>query len=218
MKRIISLVCATAVCTLFSMQALGATCGAYLGLGVGKSWVKLPKGQLFTPPTGGRASSSFSGLGARGFFGFNLNKYFGLEAGYTHYDRALYSGSFPGQYSALTYYIHTYDFVAKGYFPFGNTGFNLYALGGIARVVESVQFINGGISANSNVAFPANDGTTHGYNNRPIYGLGANYNFGAHFTINAEITQVQKLNSFSNTPYAVPFLDLATVNVAYNFG
>jgi hypothetical protein len=220
MKRILSRACATLACIFFSTHALATTCGPYIGVGAGKTWVKLPSGYLFIVPATGNNSAHDSGWGERAFAGFSINKYFGFEGGYARYARALYTGSRrDGAYSALTYYFHTYDIVAKAYLPIGNSGFNLYALAGAARVVQSVQYIESNfISTNGKVALPDTDGTSHGYANRPIYGLGANYNFTHHFTLNAEITQIQKMNSFGNTPYAVPFLDLATVNLAYNFG
>jgi hypothetical protein len=224
MKRKLSLVCAALVSTLFSVHASATTCGAYLGYGVGKSWVKIPSGYLYDVPatSSGRNTRFSSGTGQRAFVGFNLNKYFGIEGGYTHYARAFYAGSILDptgayHYSSLTYYIHTYDVVGKAYFPVGNTGFNVYALAGLARVVESVQRIHGGVPSNGKIPLPP-IGTTHGYNNRPIYGIGANYNINAHFTVNTEVTQIQKLNDFGRTTYAVPFLDLFSVNIAYNFG
>lgn len=223
MKRIISLVCATLCASFCTTQAFSTPCGPYGGFGVGKTWVYTPSSTLFTVPAGGTSSYNLTGTGYRLFVGFNINKYFGIEGGWSRYARALYVGRLPAgaAYSALTYYIHTYDVEGKLYMPLGNSGFNLYVLGGIARVVENIQFNNGGIPTNGKIASPNNVSLgynqTHGYNNRPIYGLGANYNFTRHFMANIEVTQIQKLNSFSNTATAVPTMNLATLNVAYGF-
>jgi hypothetical protein len=218
MKRILSLACAIALCVFVSTEAFSATCGAYLGLGLGKSWVKTPDSNLFIVPAGGSVGHELSGFAGRAFFGFNVNRYFGIEGGYTRYARSNYTGYTAGNNANLRYYIHTYDAVVKGYLPLGYSGFNAYALAGIARVVETIIFNNPGlIPMNTNIATPSQH-DTHGYNNREIYGLGINYNFTRHLTVNAEVTQIQKLNNFSNTPTAVPFLDLATLNFAYNFG
>jgi hypothetical protein len=217
MKRILSVVSAAAICAFISTPTLAAICGPYLGAGAGKSWVKTPDSNIFIVPPGGSSTHTLSGTGYRGFLGFNINKYLGIEAGYTRYARAIYSGSGAGFSSSLTYYIHTYDGVLKGYLPIGNSGFNLYVLGGIVRVVEIIRSNNQNLGINYKIATP-NVGTTHGYNNRPIYGFGGNYNFGRHITVNAEITQAERLNSFSSTPTAVPYLNLATLNIAYNFG
>jgi hypothetical protein len=222
MKRISLLACATLL-SFFSIQAFSTPCGPYIGLGVGKSWFKSPDSNIFVVPPGGTSTHMLSGTGERAFVGFNVNKYFGIEGGYTHYARALYVGRLPAgaAYSALTYYPHTYDIVGKLYMPLGMTGFNIYALGGVARVVETVQFNNGGIPTNGKVAppntFSLGSNQTHGYNNRPIYGLGVNYNFTRHFLANIEVTQIQSLNSFSNSNTAVPYMNLATLNIAYGF-
>ncbi len=216
MKRIVTLSCAAAALML-STTALATTCGPYLGAGVGKSWVKTPDSNIFIVPAGGSTTHSFTGLGARGFVGFNINKYFGLEGGYTRYARSTFNGSSIGNTAYLKYYIHTYDVVAKAYLPIGYSGFNIYGLGGYVRVVEIVRYVNTGLGTNTKISMPP-IGTTHGYNNRPMYGVGINYNFGKHLTVNVEGTQVEHLNSFGTTPYAVPYLDYVSANIAYNFG
>jgi hypothetical protein len=216
MKRILSLTCA-AVSLMLSSTAFATTCGPYAGAGVGKSWVKTPDSNIFVVPPGGSTTHSFTGMGARGFFGFNINKYFGLEGGYTRYARSTYNGNSIGNTAYLKYYIHTYDVVAKVYFPIGYSGFNIYGLGGYVRVVEIIRYVNTGLTANTKIALPF-IGNTHGYNNRPIYGVGVNYNFGKHVTVNAEATQVEHLNSFGTTATAVPYLDYVSLNLAYNFG
>jgi hypothetical protein len=218
MKRILSYTCIATFCAFFSTSSLAAICGPYVGFGAGKSWVKTPATDLFIVPAGGNSTYTLSGTGYRGFFGWNINKYFGLEGGYSKYARALYDAHVPGGvYSSLTYWMHTYDGEAKVYLPIGNSGFNIYALGGIVRVVEIINYNNPTLLTNGKIA-PPNFGTTHGYNNRPLYGFGANYNFGRHFTLNAEVTQIQNLNSFGSTPTAVPYMNLASLNLAYNFG
>jgi hypothetical protein len=218
MKRTLSLVSAAAACLLISTQATATTCGPYIGIGGGKSWVKTPDSNIFQVIPGGSSSHTLSGFGARAFFGFNVNKYVGFEGGYTRYARSNYTGNETGDSANLRFYPRTYDAVLKAYLPLGYSGFNIYALGGLARVVETVKYNNPSfIPANNKIALPAGN-TTHGYNNRPIYGLGVNYNFGKHVTINAEITQIERLNSFGTTPTAVPYLNLASANIAYNFG
>jgi opacity protein-like surface antigen len=218
MKRILSLAYAAAASLLLSSPAFATTCGPYLGAGIGKSWVKTPDSNIFiVPPPNNSSTHAQTGLGARGFVGFNVNKYLGIEGGYTRYARSTYNGSSPINSAFLKYYIHTYDVVAKAYLPIGYSGFNVYALAGYIRVVEIIRYTNTGLNANTKIALP-NLGTTHGYNNRPMYGAGVNYNLGKHITINAEVTQAEHLNSFGTTPTAVPYLDLASVNVAYNFG
>jgi hypothetical protein len=217
MKRIRLLACTAAALTLSSF-ASATPVGPYIGIGVGQGQVKTPNKYAFnvSADPAGSTTRSQNGVAGRAFIGYNLNKYFGLEAGYTKYSRSIYVGRANGLYSSIAYYIHTYDFVGKGYVPVGDTGFNLYALAGVSRIVQTINFVNNGVPL-SGALFQQPNNSNHVYRNRPIYGLGINYNFMKHLIANVEVTHVQYMNSFSNTQNATPSLDMYTLNLAYSF-
>jgi hypothetical protein len=217
MKRIRLLACTAAALTLSSV-ASAAIMGPYLGVGIGQDQVKTPDKYAFnvSADPAGSTTRNRNGVGVRGFAGYNFTKYVGIETGYTKYARSIYVGRASGAYSSLTYYIHTYDLVGKGYIPLGDSGFNLYALAGFARVVETINYVNNGVPATGNILMPSKN-SNHVWRNRPLAGLGVSYSFMKHFTANLEATHVQQFNSFSTTTGATPALDLYTLNLAYNF-
>jgi hypothetical protein len=212
LSRKVSLALTAAFLPFSIASALATSVGPYLGAGIGRGYVEIPTNSAFLPPS----SRSYMGTAGRAFLGYNFNPYFGLEGGYARYPRAQYVGRAGGGYSSLTYYYRSYDFVAKAYLPINNTGFNLYALGGIARVVGTIRFYNNGAPLSGNLAYPTSV-ITHAYHNRPIYGLGVNYVFTRHWIANIEWTQIQHLGSLGHSPTNIPTLDLATVNISYNF-
>jgi hypothetical protein len=218
MKRILLLICTTMSAYTFSSFANAAEIGPYVGLGAGYDQVKTPEKFAFDVSADplGQTSRTRNGWAGRGFAGYNINKFIGGEFGYTRWARALYKGTASGNYSSLTYYFHTYEYLLKGYLPLGSSGFNLYAIAGAARVVEILRYKNGGVPLNGNIATPTNS-TTHSYKTRPMYGLGANFNY-CHVTIAAEATQINRLGSFSSNPNAIPYLDQYSLSLAYNFG
>jgi hypothetical protein len=218
MKRICLLACIGATAFSLASPSSAATTGPYIGIGAGQDQVKTPDKYAFnvnsTP--GGSTTRTLNGVGYRAFAGVNLSKFVGFEAGYTKYARSLYVGRLPGVYDSFTFYFHTYDAVVKGYLPLGDSGFNIYGLLGAARVVETLKYTNNGIPLSGSIA-PPNANSTHAYRNRPLYGLGFNYNFGHHYTINLEATQIDHFGGFNNNANSIPYLDLYSLNFAYNF-
>jgi hypothetical protein len=102
--------------------------------------------------------------------------------------------------------------------PLGYTGYNLYALAGVVRVTETLNYTNAaGLPLSGSIASPAGLGVTNAYKTRPIYGIGVNFSVPSyHFTINIEATQVDRTSNFGSNPVAVPYLNLVTLGVAYN--
>jgi hypothetical protein len=209
---------ATVIALSASSFAFATIPGPYLGVGVGQGQVQTIDKYIFNISADPKGSQSKNRYGTtwRGFAGYNINKFVGLEFGYAKYNRSIYVGRASGAYSSLTYYIHTYEGLLKGYLPLGDSGFNLYALAGFARVVETMNFINNGVPLN-NYLYPPANGNNHYYRNRPEYGLGINYNFAKHFTVNVEATQILKLGSMSTQAGATPNLNFFSLNFAYNF-
>jgi hypothetical protein len=199
-------------------HATGAQIGPYLGGSVGRSSAKVPNTNAFDGSTPGvGVTASHTGWAERGFIGFNVNKFFGLEVGYTNYARALYNArGAGGAFSQLQYNYKTWDAEGKAYFPLGYTGMNLYALGGVAHVDETINYTNGNIPLSGSIAQPA-PGTTHANTTRPYYGLGINVTFYQHVTVNFEATQITNIRHYSTNYTASPYLNMASLGLAYNF-
>jgi OmpA-OmpF porin, OOP family len=201
---------------LVSHSALAIAQGPYLGAGAGVGTFKSPNKIIFNVGTGS-ASSTRGGLSGRAFAGFNFNDYIGVEIGYARYARSLYRGiANDGSYSSMAYYHYTYDLVAKAYLPFGHTGFNVYALAGAARVSQSLNYVDGNVALNGQIAEPL-AGSTHTYKTRPIYGAGIRYDFSQQIAANVEYTQIRHLGDFKRNPYAIADMDLLTANLSYHF-
>jgi hypothetical protein len=183
--------------------AHGATIGPYVGVGIGKSSARTPNEAAFN---------------LNGFAGYNITPYFGLEVGYANYARTVYNGRIPGAHSEFQYNFRSADAVGKAYLPLGYTGYNLYALAGVVRVTETLNYTNAaGLPLSGSIASPAGLGVTNAYKTRPIYGIGVNFSVPSyHFTINIEATQVDRTSNFGSNPVAVPYLNLVTLGVAYN--
>lgn len=218
MKNLGLLALAAATLMAITPCALATNKGPYLGLGAGVGTFKSPNQNVFTV-SGPDSSTTHTrgGLSGRAFTGYNFNPYFGLELGYARYARSLYRGISNSNYSSVTYYGRSIDLVAKGYLPFGYTGFNVYALAGAARVNATVNYPNTDVPLNSELAAPP-VGTTHTYKTRPIYGAGVSYDFTPCFSGNVEFTQIRHLGNLQTNPLAIPDMDLATINISYFFG
>lgn len=214
MKRIMLIACATLGALTSSFDANAAQIGPYLGAGAGMANLRTPNHYSFAAPA--ENTRTRGGWGERIFIGFNVDPYLGIEAGYANYPRSLYIGRQASNYSSITYNARTYDLVGKAYLPLGASGFNIYVLAGAARVAEILKYVNSPIGLTGSIATPI-PGTTNTFKTRPIYGLGINYDFNRHLVANVELTQIQHLNTFSNKPNSIPFMNLATVNLAYKF-
>lgn len=194
---------------------LAASPGIYVGAGAGYGILRTPDNNMFAGTTN---TYKRGGISGRGFVGFNFNPCLGIEIGYARYNRSIYTGAIGNTQSTLKYYSYTADLVAKAYLPLGGMNqFNVYGLLGAARVNESIVFNDQGIAISSQYATP-NDGTTHARKTRPIYGAGASYNLSYHLVTNIEYTQIHALGKFSGNANAIPYTDLLTLNLAYNFG
>lgn len=202
---------------LCTTVANSAQLGPYIGAEAGKSSARTPDSAPFIVSAAGSNTITRNGWAERAFAGYNLNKFFGLEVGYTNYARVVYNGRIPGAHAEMQYNFRTYDLVGKAYFPLGYTGYNLYALAGAARVTEALNYKNPGIPLSGSIAGPA-IGTSNVYKTRPMYGLGINFSMPQyHFTISLEATQIIHLGGFTTNPNALPNLNLATLGIAYNF-
>lgn len=215
MRRIFLL----AACYFFTTTAFAAVMGAYAGLGVGYGNLRTPKGYAFNPndPTITSNSRKSGGWAGRAFVGYNFNRFIGIETGWAYYPRSLYRASdIFGDNSSLQYNAKAVDAVIKAYMPIGYTGASVYILAGAAYVTETVNFQDGGIDNADSFVFPP-DGKTHIYHTRPLYGVGASFDFPCHITTAIEFTQIQRLNRFTKNGLSIPFINLATFQLIYRF-
>lgn len=212
MKKILTL-SAVSVASLFFLEPTFAVYGGfYVGAGAGYGILRTPT-SVFQNQT----SHQRGGLSGRVFTGFNFNKFFGVEAGYAQYALSRNTASMNGFNSSVRYYTRTADAVLKGYLPIGLTAFNLYALAGAASYREQIKYGNAGNALVSNFAAPPLGSSTI-RKTRPIYGIGLNYDSYGQVSLNLEVTRIQKLGSFTTNANAIPYADLSTFNVIYNFG
>lgn len=194
--------------------------GLYLGAGVGGGVLLTPCGGAFNPVgTGLTNTRRVGGLSGRAFIGLKFSRFIGIEAGYAGYAQSRYKATQDGLTSYLIYNATAADIVGKLYFPLGHSNFSIYALGGMARFMERIQFINNGIAINTaRFAQPTQNGTVSNFRNRPIYGLGVLYEIPCHVGLSLQYSIVQNLGNFRQTAYAIPNAELLTLNVFYNYG
>lgn len=206
MKKITSLLVASLF--TFASYSYAATPGAYVGLGLGVSKI-LSADENLLNGTNIQNSRSLGGLGGRVFAGYNFSRYLGLEAGLAHYAPSKYNATDfnTNQSYALKYDMNALDLVGKGYLPIGESGFNAYALGGVAYVKSKEK-----VSVSPDTG---NEAFSHSANKiRPIYGLGVSYDVSEKVTTNVEFTQIKGTGSHGEMPSA----NMVTFNVAYNIG
>lgn len=213
MKKIVKLFLAILSLSALTNAANAANPGAYVGLGLGASRIESPNKDLAlqneVTSQNLTYSHSLGGFGGRVFAGYNFNRYFGVEAGFAQYAQSKYTISSPvnNAHGTLKYTMNALDVVGKAYLPISETGFNLYALGGAARVNSEQKFTLSASGFKGNVSQ-----TTHKI--RPVYGVGASYDVSAHVTTNLEFSHIQGTGSKSNVPSA----NMVTLGLAYNFG
>lgn len=192
--------------------AHAATCGPYLGAGLGTGGLRTPGHNLFVSP----GTVDRNGLSGRAFIGYNITRNIGIEGGIARYARSRYAAVAAGQTSSIRYYAETADLVGKVYIPMPPTKANIYVLAGVASFWEQIKFADAGIPTLANYAQPA-PGQTSQRRGRPIYGAGISFDLNRHITVNAEYTQITSLGWFSTNPLAVPNAVLITGNVSYHF-
>lgn len=217
---------------LTSLSAYAATPGAYagLGLGYGKQATGYKKDKDLNPQL--KQSANQAGIAGRLFVGYNLNKYFGVEAGVNQYSNSSYSSrgqnvdgidtnnhNSPAKFNAHTVAdakLTTFDLVGKAYLPIKDSGFNLYALGGAALEHSSVTISGHSKNLTNNVVKNTHTSSTANQV-RPVAGAGLSYDIpNTQLTTSLEYSHTFGSSEIKNSN--VPSADLVTVNLAYNFG
>lgn len=220
MKKTAKLSVAALLLSTVTNLTYAAHPGYYVGAGLGPSKLETSKQDLFSDIDAKSVSNSrnLGGLGGRVFAGYNLNQYFGLEAGYARYARSKYNSSATGSNgesasASLDYSLYAFDLVGKGYLPLGETGFNAYALGGLARVSNTVD---ANVTVNKDTILKTSP-TTGKF--RPKYGIGISYDVPhSPITTNLEFSRIQGMGNVKTNIRAIPSADMVTLNVSYNFG
>lgn len=197
-----------------------ATPGAYVGVGLGSSSLKTPDSFLFNTNNTYNSTNKHQrgGLGGRVFAGYNFDKFLGLETSYASYASSLYKASANGANASLKYSLDAVSLVGKVYLPFDDSGFNAYALGGLADVRNQVRYSNNGVPLASGVTANLKNGTTNYYHIRPVYGVGVSYDLQEHLSTNVELSRIQGTGNVKTSASAIPNADMISLNLGYNFG
>lgn len=219
MKRTSKLGLAIAASAFVMGSASAATVGSYAGIGLGASTLDTPKVESVDTIYGQTSvSSKKGGLGARLFAGYNFNEYLGLELGVTHYADSTYKISIGdetfGAKTKATYSENTVDLVGKAYLPISDSGFNLYALGGVAATFNKFKASTSVYGSDEQV--PSESTSYRKF--RPKFGAGVSYAIDQNVSANFEVTRVQSDDSFKRQSHPVAKADMAAFTVSYNFG
>ncbi len=222
-----------------------ATPGFYVGGGLGYADLNTNNPYKHTTIEDADSSSmrsSNTNFGYRLFTGWNYNQYVGLEFGYANYGSAEnkfsmtngfitddQSYAFMGNLdSKINHDLSAISLVGKAYYPIGDSGFNVYALAGVARVNNSASYTTSATGAyvTENDLYVAN-GSTHKssttHDIRPVYGLGVSYDINQSFSADLEWSHLQGKGNTGNIDLdkaikAVPSANLFTLSAVYSFG
>lgn len=175
----------------------GALPGFYLGLQGGYTQLDYSDNDF---SGGNNASINGSGLGGRAYLGYQLNRYFGAEAGYTLYDSASVNGFNGNSQAGGDIRQQAIDVVLKGTLPLVNSGFNAYGKAGVAFVRKTV-------TTGLRQVTDANDADAALF----TAGAGASYNITPHVPIDFSYTYTVGNSSIASSM-------LGAVGIAYYFG
>lgn len=194
------------------MEPAGAVVsGFYGGGGLGVSRLDLKDRSLFDHTSWNTVQQSMQrgGLGWKLFVGYNLNEFLGVEIGYTAYANSKFSGTASTHHRQLVASrkntMNALNLVAKIHLPIGETGFNVYALGGGAQTNGRVISLVDGSSI-----------TAEQKRFRPMYGAGVGYIFTEQFSANLELSRIQ--GDAHPSVVSFPNADALTLSLAYHLG
>jgi hypothetical protein len=172
-----------------------AKLGAYFGGGAGFGTAQEVDGFIK------ENDNAFAG---RVFFGYNFNRYLGIETSYSAFDTIKFLNiDYPQISGNLSY--NAVSLVGKIYGPSSNDRFNLYALLGVAQVYNKLEAI---YNRRTELSWSDNGIV-------PTAGLGVSYDINPHFTMAMELSGFGEKESFDNI--GILSSGLATLNLAYTF-
>lgn len=165
-----------------SSASFAVNSGMYFGLQVGQTNTHNKSTAVIIDDEGDTEiiSPKNTGFGGRFSFGYNFNQYGAWEFGYTHYASSSYnvpneSGSNPSVHES------SIEILAKGIYPFGQSGFSIYGKGGLgvmyAGTSASIQ-LSSGTNKQSFVSA------------RPALGIGVGYDISQSWVVDFGITSI----------------------------
>lgn len=182
---------------LLSFTSFAAVSGPYVGAGLASSKFSLDD----TVPQP-------SSVGLRGYGGYNLNRFWGVEAGVMGYAPYQFKNA---SRSSLQYSMKVFDLLGKSYFPLGQSGVELYGLAGAAAVLDKVETTTSGI-------IKPMTNTDRYHKLRPKAGLGISYAIPkSKVSTSVEFTHLQGTGNPNNNPAAIPSANTVMLNFTYNF-
>jgi opacity protein-like surface antigen len=198
-----------------------AASGFYIGGQAGKSYAQNKKQtvQVGDPddlePLGTETlSPDNTGVGERIFVGFNLNEYFALEGGFTHYAPSVYTvpaepeltiGNPVGKPAIAQ---NGFDFVGKGILPIWTSGFNVFGKAGVAFIRQSKAGTFTTTYNEDQDALVQTSGTTTYV--RPTAGIGVGYDLTQNWVI--DLTEAHVFGGGG-----LQSLDLISIGISYHF-
>lgn len=152
---------------------------------------------------GAGTSTSNTGFGWNANVGFKFMPYLGLEGGYTKYGDTNVNAN--GTKVAKDVHF-SYDLAFKGILPLSDTGAELFAKLGAARIKSHTIITNPTAANNAGVNIPAGTNTVIGF----YMGVGGEYAFFPYLLGNVQWARAKGNNKTGN-------LDLYSIGIAYMF-
>ena len=169
----------------------GPDSGWYVGGGIGQSQIDIDTSDAAPGTTVDDKDTSF-----RVFGGYQMNKHFGVELGYSQLGEV--SGNEPG-FGAFQFEAKAWDLVAVGTLPLGNS-FSL--IGKLGFYKGDLDFTGGGESLSES-------------NTDLTYAIGAQYDFSKNLGLRAEWQQYKSMGKQDTTGESD--VDVFGISVVYRF-
>lgn len=175
--------------SIFSVAALAAANGVYVGASLGQTDMDYTVSNQNLSP-GDRSDHSGLGWSVNGGYQFNPN--FALQMDYFDFHDAEFKNIYGVNGAKAKYEQGAIDAVGKLMYPFGN-GFNIFATGGLAYV-NLDRSVNSTAKA-AGISLSDKDAL------RPTYGLGAGYDFYPGWSVLVNWSQIPGGGSIEQSNY-----------------
>ncbi len=230
------------IASLLSIAAEAAIPGLYIGgqMGHGHAYIDRPNKLNYVDEERKDFYDSDEGGFSGGLFvGYNFNRYFGIEGGYTQFAKNTYRIT----HSAYSYNFNAsvqhnveanfktdaWSLVGKGYLPLDTLGYNglanvdLYAKLGFAYVTQQIDINQSFYQVDSmgHEMHASRHDSSRVNEWRPTFGIGIGYSFNKNLIMDVSWTQTLgkgDLNHSSSFEDFTPRANLFAVGLAYSFG
>lgn len=192
-----------------------AEAGWYMGGSVGRTNTKFTNVDFAFNEAGTTESKDNTKTGGKGFVGYDFNKNWGIEGGYTSLGKPeyKYAGRSNGRDSQT---LNSWSLAAKGTLPLNNQ-FDLFAKLGVTNNKASSSTTTSGVTV-LNLSASKNRSDV-------LAGVGAAYNFDRNFSLRLEYENYGKFGNQVTQGVAVPVpgqtgrssTDMWSVGVSYKF-